>query len=121
VAYAFVPLGLIAIGLAAIGVLSPPSALHVLTVGAIGMMTVAVLTRASRGHTGRPLSASPATTTTYVCLFLAALARPTAEVFPEAYHTLLVISGGAWILAFGLFVAEHGPMLVSRSLRTGSA
>lgn len=121
VAYAFVPLGLIAVSLAAIGVLSAPSALHVLTVGAIGMMTVAVMTRASRGHTGRPLTASPVTTATYVCLFLAALARPAAEVFPEAYHTLLVISGAAWILAFGLFVAEHGPMLLSRSLRPGSA
>ena len=121
VAYAFVPLGLIAVGLAAIGVLSPPSALHVLTVGAIGMMTVSVMTRASRGHTGRPLTASPATTTTYVCLFLAALARPAAEVFPEAYHALLVISGAAWILAFGLFVAEHGPMLLSSSLRAGRA
>lgn len=121
VGYAFVPLGLIAIGLAAIGFLTAPSALHVLTVGAIGMMTVAVMTRASRGHTGRPLTASPATTTIYVCLFLAALARPMAEVFPEAYQALLVISAAAWILAFGVFIVEHGPMLLSRSLRSRSA
>lgn len=119
--YAFVPLGLISIGLAAVGVLAAPSALHVLTVGAIGLMTIAVMTRAARGHTGRPLTASPATTAIYVCLLAAALARPAAEAFPEAYQALLALSAAAWILAFGLFVVEHGPMLLSRSLRTGRA
>jgi uncharacterized protein involved in response to NO len=44
-----------------------------------------------------------------------------AEVFPEAYQALLVISAAAWILAFGVFIVEHGPMLLSRSLRSRSA
>lgn len=117
VGYAFVPLGLVGVAMAAIGLLATASALHILTVGAIGLMTVAVMTRATRGHTGRPLTASAATTTVYTCLFLAALARPAAEVIPEAYHALLAISGTAWILAFVVFVVEHGPMLLSRSAR----
>jgi uncharacterized protein involved in response to NO len=121
VGYAFLPLGLVAIGLASIGLLSAPSALHILTVGAIGLMTVAVMTRASRGHTGRPLTASPATTAIYICLFVAAAVRPTAEAFPEVYHPLLTVSAAGWILGFCIFVVEHAPMLLSRSLRPGRA
>src|SRR5207245_2191609 len=57
-AYAFLPLGLIGVAMSAMGWLGAPSVLHLLTVGAIGNMTLAVMTRASRAHTGRPLNAS---------------------------------------------------------------
>ncbi|MEO8758791.1 MAG: NnrS family protein [Devosia sp.] len=117
VGYAFVPLGLLGIGLAAVGLVSAPSALHVLTVGAIGLMTMAVMSRASRGHTGRALTASLATTVSYALLFLSAILRPLAELFPDAYHIFLDLSGGFWILSFGIFVVEHGPMLVLHSMR----
>src|SRR5690606_41704578 len=52
------------------------SALHVLTVGVISTMMLAVMTRATRGHTGRALTASGLTMASYLCLFAAALARP---------------------------------------------
>lgn len=116
-AYGFVPLGLVAIGTASVGLLSTPSALHLLTVGAIGMMTLAVMTRASRGHTGHPLTSSRTTTFSYGCLLLASFARPLAETSPTWYDTMLTVSAVSWIVTFALFVLEHGPMLVSEKAR----
>ena len=110
-AYAFIPIGLAGVAAAAPGWLSAPSALHLLTVGVIGNMTFAVMTRASLAHTGRVVSASAATSLAYLALLVAAVVRPFAEILPDAYHLLLSISGGCWIGAFGLFAIEYGPML----------
>jgi len=115
VAYAFVPLGFAAVAVAATGLVAPASAVHILTVGVIGMSTLAVMTRASRGHTGRALCASPATTASYTCLFLAAILRPAAELLPDFDHMVLAASGTAWIAAFAIYLVEHVPMLVGRS------
>ncbi|WP_273793054.1 NnrS family protein [Brucella anthropi] len=112
VAYAFIPLGFFAIGLSAIDRLNPYSALHVVTVGAIGCMMLAVMTRATRGHTGRELTASPVTQVAYLCLVAAALIRPLAEVMPNFFHTILAASALLWMGAFGLYVLEYGPMLL---------
>lgn len=112
IGYAFVPLGYLAIALSSAGVFSAASALHVLTVGAIGSMTLAIMTRVTRGHTGHPLHASLLTTVSYGCLLLAALARPLAEFVPDAYLLMLAVSGFGWTAAFGLFLGEHGPMLL---------
>src|SRR5271157_2818840 len=43
--------------LAEIGVVGQLFAVHALTVGAIGGMTIGMMTRTARAHTGRPLSA----------------------------------------------------------------
>ena len=111
VGYAFIPLGLFCVGLSELSLLSSASALHVLTVGAIGGMTLAIMTRASLGHTGRPLTASLNISWAYLALAIAATVRPFAEIFPASYHLLLEIAAGAWILAFVLFLIEYGPIL----------
>lgn len=110
--YAFVPLGLAGVALAALGWLSAPSALHLLTVGGIGVMTLAVMSRATLGHTGRPLEASATTSLSYLALVLAAIVRPFAEMLPEHYHLILGLSGAGWLVAFALFVIEYGRMLI---------
>ena len=117
VGYAFIPIGMLCVALSELGFVSAPSALHVLTVGAIGVMTFAVMTRASLGHTGRSLTASLSTSIAYLALIVAAVVRPFAELLPEAYHLLLELAGGAWIVAFALFVIEYGPILSRRSAR----
>ncbi|MDR0807890.1 MAG: NnrS family protein [Gemmobacter sp.] len=109
-AYAFVPLGFVAIALAASGVLLPVSALHVLTVGVIATMMLAMMTRATRGHTGRPLTASRWTMLSYLSLFAAALARPLADI--GDWPRLMEAAGMLWLLAFALFLAEYGGMLL---------
>jgi uncharacterized protein involved in response to NO len=113
VAYAFVPLGLLGVAAAAMGWIAQASALHLLTVGAIGGMTLAVMTRASRGHTGRTLAASPLTSLAYLCLLLATVIRPFAELIGTHYHLLLELAAAGWLLAFGFFVLEYGPMLLA--------
>ncbi|MGE6784055.1 NnrS family protein [Ensifer adhaerens] len=121
-AYAFVPLGFLAISAGAIELLSDYPVMHVLTVGVIAFMMLAVMTRATRGHTGRPLVGSALTSASYVAIAGAALVRPLAEVLPAHYHHLIALSGVLWIAAFALFTLEYGPMLVRerRSPRASS-
>ena len=110
VAFGFIVLGFLGFAAGAVGWLPPAGAMHVMMVGGIAGMMLAVMTRATRGHTGRALTASRPTLAAYACLFAAALARPAADVFGVAW--LLDLAGCLWIAAFGLFVAEYGPMLV---------
>ena len=85
------------------------AAVHALTAGAIGTMTLAVMTRATRGHTGRELSADSVTSTIYVLVNLAAVMRVTAAFWSMP---LLVLSACLWIAAFAGFVLCYSPMLL---------
>ena len=116
-AYAFVPIGMACVALAELGIVAPASALHVLTVGAIGNMTLAVMTRVSLGHTGRILTASTTTSLAYVALLLAAAVRPLAELQPDRYDLVLSVSGTCWIIAFLLFLIQYAPKLWSPRVR----
>lgn len=120
IAYAFLPIGMAGISGAAMGWLSAPSALHLLTVGGIGNMTLAVMTRVTLGHTGRRLAASPVTTVAYLAMLVAAVVRPFAELLPNHYHLILTVSGGCWMLAFAAFLFVYGPMLWTRNLAARS-
>jgi uncharacterized protein involved in response to NO len=82
-----------------------------LTVGGIGGMTLAVMTRASLGHTGRPLAAAPLIQIAYLALGLAGLARPIAELLPDLFIPIIAASGALWILAFSLFLIIYTPIL----------
>ncbi len=113
-AYAFVPLGFIAIALVPFGWLDVASALHVFTVGAIGLMTLAIMSRATRGHTGLPLTAPLSTAVSYALLVAGAMLRPLATVLPDHYMTLVSASGICWILAFTLYIVEYAPVLLTR-------
>ena len=55
VAYAFVPAGFVLTGCAALGLIPATAGIHAWTGGGVGTMTLAVMTRASLGHTGREL------------------------------------------------------------------
>jgi len=113
-AYLFVPLGFFAIALLPLGLLDPASALHVFTVGAIGLMTLAIMSRATRGHTGLPLTAPPMTAASYALIFMAALLRPLATLLPDLYLALLSASGACWIAAFALYLVEYAPPILTR-------
>lgn len=117
IAYAFIPLGLLTIGLSALGHLEERSVLHLLSVGAIASMMLAVMTRASLGHTGRPLKASRLTAAAYGALVLCALVRPLGEILPDLSPPIYAASGLLWIAAFGLFCLEYAPIL-ARKRRT---
>ncbi len=94
--------------------LSQTAALHALTVGAMGTMTLAVMTRATLGHSGQSLSAGPGTAMIYGLVSAAALLRILAPFAPIDATVLLGLSGLCWIGAFGLFVVLYGPLLAGR-------
>jgi uncharacterized protein involved in response to NO len=111
VAYAFIPAGYFLGALAALDLVPPSAGVHAWTGGAIGTMTLAVMTRASLGHTGRSLSASRATQAIYLAIVVAALARVCAALEPAHADLLLPVAGGAWMLAFLGFASVYAPLL----------
>ena len=107
-------LGLILDGLPAFTALTPRGALHALTVGAMGVVTLGMMSRVSMGHTGRPMQAVPLTLVAFVLINLAAVLRGLAPLLAPAGHQAWLMAGGlCWILAFGLFLWVHAPMLLS--------
>jgi uncharacterized protein involved in response to NO len=114
-AYAFVPLGfaLTAAALLAPAAVPASAGIHAFTAGAIGVMTLAVMTRVSRGHTGRSLEADAATCTIYGLIIAAALARIAAALAPAATIVLLHVAALAWAGAFGTFAVVYGRMLLA--------
>lgn len=119
VAFFFVPLGFILMGRA---LLLDDSGLrtagvHAWTSGAIGVMTLAVMTRATRGHTGRSLHAPISTVLAiYIPIVLAALARIGAAILPDETMVLLPLAGLLWIVAFLGFVAFYAPLILRRAV-----
>ena len=110
--FVWVGVGLPLVGLSALLPDVPPAAgLHALTAGAMGGMTLAVMTRATLGHTGRPLTANRRTAAVYLLVAAAATLRVAAPFLPDLYLALLWTSGLAWCTAFGLFVVHYGRML----------
>ncbi len=75
-------------------------------------MTLAVMTRASLGHTGREIKAGGATLAIYVLVNMGALLRITAPLFPGDYLNALTLSGIVWSAAFALFVLSYGRILL---------
>lgn len=115
VAYAFVPTGflLLALGVLAPGTVAPSGALHGFTAGAISLMTLAVMTRASLGHTGQPLTATLSIRLIYLCAATAALARIVAAL-GFGRDAMLHLSAAAWVLAYAGFFIVYAPLLARR-------
>jgi uncharacterized protein involved in response to NO len=86
--------------------------IHAWTAGAIGLMTLAVMTRASLGHTGQPLVATAGTQAIYLLALCAATLRILATL--AGSMPLMELAGAAWIAAFGGFVLLYAPLLAQR-------
>ena len=112
--YGWLAAGLLLLGLNGFFRWLPPTApLHALTVGAIGTMTLGVMTRASLGHGGRPLAAGRGTAAIYALVTLAAVLRVAAPLSAYPLH-LTSLAGLAWSAAFGLFALLYGPLLLGK-------
>jgi uncharacterized protein involved in response to NO len=110
--YAWVPIGLVILGLSIAGADIPESAgVHALTAGAMTTMILAVMTRASLGHTARELKASPATVGAYACVTIGAVVRVGASFGIGAYAIMLDIAGLLWGAALLLFLVAYTPVL----------
>ena len=114
VGYFFVPLGFLLLSAAVLGVGSASAGIHAWAAGAAGLMTLAVMTRASLGHTGQALTASIETQMVYALAAIAACTRIAAALMPQWNESLLWLSGFAWAAAFLGFAFAYGPALLSR-------
>ena len=115
VAYLWLPVGLVLKGLALIFALALAAYyLHALTIGAAALMIMAVMTRASLGHTGRPLVVSGATAYAYGLLAAAAVVRVFGPaLLPLAYVKIVVLAAALWAVAFGIYLWGYTPMLIA--------
>lgn len=120
VGYAWLPVGFVMIALAQFfpATVAAGAAVHGFTVGAMGAMTLAMMTRATLGHTGRPLTAGMGTLLVFVLVIAAAVARTFVFIAPpELYTPAIHVAGAAWIAAFTLYVALYLKPLATRRKR----
>jgi uncharacterized protein involved in response to NO len=111
-AYIWLPVGYVLLGCAVFGWLfTPTAALHALTMGAIGNIVLAVTTRVSLGHTGRPLQVARVTVAAYWLLMIAVLVRVLGPLSGQNYLLMIDLSAAGWILAFAIFVWVYWPIL----------
>jgi uncharacterized protein involved in response to NO len=115
VGYFWVPAGLLLLGANLLGLPIPRSAaIHALTAGAMATMILAVMTRATLGHTGRELRASGPTVLIYVLITAGALLRIVAAFGLFDFMLGMHLSALAWAGAFLGFLLFYGPILFSR-------
>jgi uncharacterized protein involved in response to NO len=110
--------GWLAVGIGLLGASIPwpaaiasDAALHTLTAGAVGTMTLAVMTRASLGHTGRVIASGPFIALIYIATCLGAFLRVLAPLVPVVTSEMIMAGGIVWSIGFALFVIHYAPIL----------
>lgn len=112
IGYAWLAFGLIILGAStASGHPLLAGALHALSAGAVGTMVLAIMTRASLGHTGHALTAGIGTVLAYLLVSVGAAARVAAPLAGAAEPAIYSVSGILWVGGFILFLVLYGPML----------
>ena len=110
--YAWIVVHLAMRGLSELLPVPPVLATHALTVGAIGGITLGMMTRTARGHTARPLATGPAEVWAYSLVQAAAVVRVLAPLaVPSAYVASVAVSAVLWGLAFTIFTLTYLPIL----------
>ena len=111
--YAWLPIGLLLTGLSIVDMDIPGTAgLHALGAGTMASMVLAVMTRATLGHTGRELHADRGTVLIYVLVTVGAALRVAALWLPFDYLLVIKLAGALWGGAFVLFLVLYGPKLL---------
>lgn len=111
-AYAWVVVYLLLRSLAGFGLVPPSLALHALTIGAIGSMTIGMMIRTSRGHTGRTLDSGRLEGCCFVLIQCAVISRVGGGMlFPGHYVASVIAAGVCWSAAFALFAIGYLPVL----------
>lgn len=111
--FAWLGLGYVLWGVAQFGIGSEVAALHVLGIGAVGGMTLAVMSRAILGHSGRPLVASRPVVAAFGLMAAAVMIRWVGSVIAmDHYVAAMLVSGAFWMAAMGLFVVALAPAIL---------
>jgi len=114
-AFVFIPFGFVLLAMHAAGLMDNVSAaLHSFTVGSIGGMILAMISRVTLGHTGRPLKPHGLVSIAYVLILLSAVVRVALPAWiPELYSLSIALAGIFWILAYVIYLFFYAPMLVT--------
>ena len=111
-AYAWIVVYLLLRGLTSLDLLAGSYAVHALTVGAIGGMTLGMMTRTARGHTGRLLVADGFERAMFLSIQVAAVVRVFGGIAsPGLYIVSMQLSAAIWAVAFGLYALRYWPVL----------
>lgn len=111
-AYGWIVAYLLLRALAVWGYVAAPLAVHALTIGTIGGMTMGMMTRTARGHSGLPLVADRFEVACYALIELAALVRVFGGMaLPDFYRATVVVSGLCWSSGFALYAIRYWPIL----------
>ncbi len=113
VSYAWIPLGLALLALAAFGWAPRVAAVHALAVGSMAGLILGMMTRTALGHTGRPLRAGLGEVAAYGLIQLGALIRVGAALVPGWHVAGVWLAGIVWTLAFVAFVVSYLPILIA--------
>lgn len=113
-AYAWIPIGLALLGLAAFGIVPRSAAIHALAVGSMGGLIIGMITRTALGHSGRMVRAGRVEVTAFILVLLAAALRVAATLIPPFYLAGMLAAGSAWAAAFLLYVVSYGPILLGK-------
>lgn len=117
VGYGWFALSLFILGSSTLGIgLPAEDAVHAFTAGAVGAMTLAVMTRASLGHTGRPRHAGPLTVCIYMLVNVGAVLRVFGPMTGLSTNLVMGVAAGSWSGAYLLFAMVYGPFLLRPSL-----
>ncbi len=117
VGYGWLAMSLLILGVAILGWgFRQEDAVHALTTGAVGSMTLAIMTRASLGHTGRPRHAGPMTVMIYSLVNVGAMLRVFGPATDLSTSVVLGLSAIVWSGAYVLFAFVYGPFLLRPSL-----
>ncbi|PCI20706.1 MAG: NnrS family protein [Piscirickettsiaceae bacterium] len=113
-AFVFITLGFLLFALIPyIDVLTPSLALHSITIGGFGLMTLSMMSRVTLGHTGRGVKqASRWLAIAQWLLLLGVICRVFLPLFAGGFYTQLVfIAQLLWLVSFALFVGINYPLL----------
>ncbi|GJQ29128.1 MAG: hypothetical protein HBSAPP03_10120 [Phycisphaerae bacterium] len=111
-AYAWIPVGLILLGLSSFGLVPRSAALHAFAAGSMGGLIMGMMTRSALAHSGRPVRAGRPEVVMYALVILAGILRVAAALVPEFGRTPILAAGAAWSAAFLLFVIVYAPRVV---------
>lgn len=89
------------------------SGLHALTAGALGSLTLGMMTRVGLGHTGRLLAVPRRITLAFAAVLFGAAARVLSPLLWPGALEPLAVAGVAWSGAFAIYLATYAPLLVA--------
>ncbi|GMV25248.1 MAG: hypothetical protein AMXMBFR58_12790 [Phycisphaerae bacterium] len=112
VSYAWIPVGLILLGLSRFTDVPRSAAIHALAVGSMGGLIIGMMTRTALGHCGMPVRAGRAEIASFFLIVVSVAARLTAALVPPVYNAGLVVAAGSWAAAFAIYAAAYGRRLV---------